>query len=327
MLKTLIGGLYSGSLWDDIDSMKGHPPPLEWLEILYRGQEFPASQGLYWLPTEMPGLSLGDRDEFEVLPWLSGHPPDQQIVVGLHVWFFSFHFALLAANAPPGSVGDHYRTAGLRVDGCEKRIEFKWRCGPHSPEITLGWPSVQVRLPMADQRKPDNADIIRMRDALRVFQEELGGLIRSKLNPPPAGSQAAAELATSPDRAEEIGMALDHGVVLLESAAENLSLFAKRLDEPAEPIGCLLNVRGVLEACAVAVWLLDPAIIATDRMRRGMGRRIEGLDELRKFAQAAGADDMIAHALARLDHARQNLPLSASNPRRFPDLPRSSNGC
>lgn len=171
---------------------------------------------------------------------------------------------------------------------------------------------------MPDQRQLSNADIIRMRDALRVFQEELGGLLRSRLNPPPAGSQATAELAASPDRAEEIGMALDHGVLLLESAAENLSLFSKGLDEPAEPIGCLLNIRGVLEACAVAVWLLDPAISATDRMRRGMGRRIEGLEEMRKFADAAGAAEMRAHARARLDHARQKTADTGIEPEKVP---------
>jgi hypothetical protein len=171
---------------------------------------------------------------------------------------------------------------------------------------------------MADQRKPSNADIVRMRDSLRVFLEELSGLLRSKLHPAAAGSQAAVELAASPDRTEEIGMAYDQGVILLESASENLSLFAKGLDEPAEPMGCLVNIRGVLEACAVSVWLLDPAINSTERMSRGMGRRIEGLEEMRKFAQAAKAEDMIAHALARLEHARQKTADTGIKPTKVP---------
>jgi hypothetical protein len=171
---------------------------------------------------------------------------------------------------------------------------------------------------MPDQRPPTSADIVTMRDSLRVFLEELGGLLRSKLNPVPAGSQAATEVAASPDRAEEIGMAFDHGVILLESAAENLSLFAKGLDEPAEPIGCLVNIRGVLEACAVSVWLLDPAISATERLSRGMGRRSEGLEELRKFAQASKDTKMITHALARLEHARQKTADTGIEPAKVP---------
>jgi hypothetical protein len=137
MLKTLIGCLYSGKLWDDLDSMQGKTPPLEWLEVLYRGRAFPMGQGLYWQSTEMEGLSLDGRDQLEVLPWLSAHPPDDQFVIGLHAWFFSFHLALLAANAKPGSVEGHYRPAGLRVHGCNKRIAFNWSGGPRYPEIVL----------------------------------------------------------------------------------------------------------------------------------------------------------------------------------------------
>jgi hypothetical protein len=104
----------------------------------FHGRAFPVGQGLYWQPTEMPGLSLEDRDDFEVLPWPSGYPPAQQFVVGLHLWFFRFHLALLVANAPPRSVAGHHQPAGLRVGGCNKRIVFNWIDGPQYPEITLG---------------------------------------------------------------------------------------------------------------------------------------------------------------------------------------------
>ena len=84
MLKTLIGGLYSGKLWADLATMQGQPPPLEWLEVLYRGREFPDRQGLYWMPTEMAGIAFEKRRPVEVMPWLSGHPLDRQFVIGLH---------------------------------------------------------------------------------------------------------------------------------------------------------------------------------------------------------------------------------------------------
>ncbi len=107
---------------------------------------------------------------------------------------------------------------------------------------------------------------------------------------------------------------LDQAITLHESAGENLLLFAKGLDDPVVPIACLLNIRGVLEVCAFAVWLLDPAISATERISRGMGRRIEGLDGLRKFAQAAKEEEVLAHALARLEHARQKSATTGIEP-------------
>ncbi len=45
---------------------------------------------------------------------------------------------------------------------------------------------------MADQRKLSNAGIVRMREALRVFQEELGGLILRKA--PPSSGRIAGGL-------------------------------------------------------------------------------------------------------------------------------------
>ena len=110
MLKTLIGGLYSGKVWTDLAAMEAKPPPDEWLEILYGRRDFPDRQGLYWQPTALAGLDFDHRDEFEVLPWMS-----DQTVIGLHVWFYSFHIALLAANVAPGSVSGEYRPADFEL--------------------------------------------------------------------------------------------------------------------------------------------------------------------------------------------------------------------
>jgi hypothetical protein len=135
MLKTLIGGLYSGKLWDDLAHMERQPPPIQWLEALYGYKELPDGQGLYWQPTEMDGLSFEERDQLEILPWLSA---DNGTVIGLHAWFFGFHLALLAANVVSGSVVGQYRPAGLRISGCNKRITFTWKSGPEYQEVTLG---------------------------------------------------------------------------------------------------------------------------------------------------------------------------------------------
>jgi hypothetical protein len=68
-----------------------------------------------------------------VLPWMSN-----QTVIGLHAWFFGFHFALLVENLPPGLDLGAYRPAGLKIANINKRISFKWKNGWEAPEITVG---------------------------------------------------------------------------------------------------------------------------------------------------------------------------------------------
>jgi hypothetical protein len=51
MLKSLIGGLYSGNFRvTETETMKGVCPPPDLLEILFKGAAFPPGQGLYWMP-------------------------------------------------------------------------------------------------------------------------------------------------------------------------------------------------------------------------------------------------------------------------------------
>jgi hypothetical protein len=133
MLKTLIGGLYSGEQWPDLAAFHGNEPSMHWLEVLYRRKDVPRGQGFFWQPTEMKGLTFDNRDEFEVLPWMSN-----QTVIGLHAWFFGFHFALLVENLPPGLDLGAYRPAGLKIANINKRISFKWKNGWEAPEITVG---------------------------------------------------------------------------------------------------------------------------------------------------------------------------------------------
>src|SRR5262245_192141 len=118
-----------------------------------------------------------------------------------------------------------------------------------------------------------------MRDSLRVFHDELSELIGSPRLPAPTGSQAASELAASPDRTQELLTAFNQGVLLVESAADHLMLFAKGLDEPVQTLAHVTCARGVLEAAAFAVWLLDPALSVEERIGRSVRRRIQGLRE------------------------------------------------
>jgi hypothetical protein len=133
MLKTLIGGYYSGKVWEELADMEGVDPPLEWLDILYGRKDFPFGHGLYWQPTELEGVALDGRDEFELMPRIYN-----QKLIGLRAWFFSPQIALLMENFQAGTVPGHYRPVGLRVDGCYKRIVFAWKNGSEDPEIPVG---------------------------------------------------------------------------------------------------------------------------------------------------------------------------------------------
>jgi hypothetical protein len=138
MLKTVIGGYVSGNFRLPAgESMKGVEPPLEMLEILYRGRTFPAGQGMFWMPSDGPVTT--DDMVFRVGPVPS---TDNKTIGAFRVWFFGFEFNLLMAGLAPGvpTVYDEaaYRPAGLRVEGLKTRIRFDWKSGPGSDEIVFG---------------------------------------------------------------------------------------------------------------------------------------------------------------------------------------------
>ena len=135
MLKVLFGTIYYGRDWPPLAGLRGQAPPVECLEVLYDRREMPARRGLYWLPTDLEGEHFDNRDEVELLPW--SRKGDGKLV-GLRVWFFSFHFGLLTDEADVEEYGARFRPAALRVNGCNRRIEFRWRHGAEYPPIVLG---------------------------------------------------------------------------------------------------------------------------------------------------------------------------------------------
>ena len=60
----------------------------------------------------------------------------------------------------------------------------------------------------------------------------------------------------------------------------------KMLTEPMEPIACWTCIRDMLEPCARAAWLLDPAIDADTRIKRTFAVRFDGMEHDLKFARA-----------------------------------------
>ena len=139
MLKAFIGGLYSGCFrLPPGMSMKNEPPTLEMLHILYRGAEFPAGTGMYWIPPE-PGMATNPGTE----PLQVAAVPDinNTMVGAFRVLFFGLEFTLLLLGLAPGvpTVFDTawFRPSGLKVEGINTEIKFTWKNGPGSDRIEL----------------------------------------------------------------------------------------------------------------------------------------------------------------------------------------------
>ena len=118
---------------------------------------------------------------------------------------------------------------------------------------------------------------------------------------PIMGSPAGYEFSGS-TRKESLGTARSVAAILLESGGQYLTLFLKSAYTPAEPIACCACIRSLLESCALASWILDPSIDGTDRLRRLLAYRREGLNQQLGFAQAAGQpEDAIREIKERIE--------------------------
>ena len=76
--------------------------------------------------------------------------------------------------------------------------------------------------------------------------------------------------------------------MLIESGGEHMTAFVKTITNPVEPIACWTCVRAMLEPCARAAWLMDPAIDVDERTKRTFAIRFVGMEQELKFARATG---------------------------------------
>jgi hypothetical protein len=102
MLKSLIGGLYSGQFpTPEGMALKDVCPPDQWLGILFRNQPFPARFGLYLYHGNDGEQFLLDHHvlRFAVVP---GHSPGggNAVICGMSMWVFGIEFYLGLANLP-----------------------------------------------------------------------------------------------------------------------------------------------------------------------------------------------------------------------------------
>jgi hypothetical protein len=131
----------------------------------------------------------------------------------------------------------------------------------------------------------NRADVEGMLAAIRLLHDETGRLGDDHDGQAASGSPAAEELA---ELGEPMTDAYIQGHTLLEVAADQMTAFTRTLVEPIQTIAPWTCVRSLLEACAVAAWLLDPGTDARTRLGRSYAYRYEGLSQQVKCCRSSG---------------------------------------
>ncbi len=140
---------------------------------------------------------------------------------------------------------------------------------------------------------PESSPIPFLLAELLTVREAVGSV-------PSAGSPADVE-ERSFARAESVRTAYSHGLVAVESAADHLFALDSLIDGRQSALAPWTCARGLLEASALATWLLDPAIDAEERVGRSMAVRYETLREQRKLAQEDDSGSLVAAIDRRVD--------------------------
>lgn len=140
-------------------------------------------------------------------------------------------------------------------------------------------------------------DLIRIISALNTLLDEAASFFNIRGFDQSPESKAVAELASF--RTKSVQAAYSQGDLLIDVSADHLIALFRSLTEPVLTIAPWTSVRAIMESSALASWLLDPSIIARERVQRSFSFRYEGLTQQVKFARASGlcADK----ALSRID--------------------------
>jgi hypothetical protein len=129
------------------------------------------------------------------------------------------------------------------------------------------------------------AEIVALHDAV-------GRLFADAGHDPLPGSKAEHELR-SYERPTIIETAYSQATLLIEAASDHLILFTRSMQEPVLSIAPWSGIRSLLEASAVATWLLDGQIGATERAIRSFSFRLEGLHQQAKLARSSHDDAVL----------------------------------
>jgi hypothetical protein len=150
---------------------------------------------------------------------------------------------------------------------------------------------------------PDDA--LKMIQAIRILHQDTAHLLNMLGQNHLPGSQAEIELNSFQDP-QYVKDAYIQANLLFEGAADHLIAFTKTITEPATTIAPWTCVRAILESCALAAWLIDPAINATIRVQRSFAFRYEGLEQQSKCLRAFGESDDVDRVINRIDKVERD---------------------
>lgn len=136
-----------------------------------------------------------------------------------------------------------------------------------------------------------------MTRVLDSLHNEIGQFMRDYKCDPVEPSVAVTERRTFA-KPELISTLHSQNVMRIELAGEHLTAFTRTLKEPVLVFAPWVSVRALLEASAVAAWLLDPAVDVDMRVRRSYSLRFEGLAQQRAIANTQG-DQAVAADIAK----------------------------
>ncbi len=150
----------------------------------------------------------------------------------------------------------------------------------------------------------DRDRLAHLMEAFDDLQKEAAQLLNKHEYRPSADSVAAQELASYPN-SESVLTAYAQADLLVEALSEHIVAFTRSSIEPALAMAPWACVRAAIESSALASWLLDPAINASERVSRSFAFRYEGLDQQAKFARAVGDQEALEVTLRRIEVVEQ----------------------
>lgn len=130
-------------------------------------------------------------------------------------------------------------------------------------------------------------DIIRIKRALKKLVKRLGALYDEYGPDPLPGSKAFNEQRLYLGKVE-LETPVRVADALIESAGDHIFAFCRCITNPAMAMAPFSCIRVSLEACAIALWLLDESISGSERLKRSFAYRYHALEEQRKCANSFG---------------------------------------
>lgn len=128
--------------------------------------------------------------------------------------------------------------------------------------------------------------------ALNRLHEQLMSHMEQYGDEPVDGSPAYGELA-DPNFSEYrkyLEVAYSQGHVLILSAEDHVTAFLRVTDTLKQAFAPWTCVRAVLEASAMASWLLECHVGVEERVARSFATRYESMDQERKYVEGRGYD-------------------------------------